>query len=82
MFLALVPPDSEYFCGVPLIPQYVYRCSPCLFACFTIHSRKKSSSNRHFILLEIRSCCTLSAAVYVISTVSAASATVTTSMVW
>ena len=41
----------------------------------------KSLSSRLFLLLEIFSCCTSSAAVSVISTVSAASATMITSLV-
>ena len=66
------PIDPENLCAVPFIPENVYHCSPYVLVCFTFLFivEKKSLSNRLFLLLEMRSCCT-STAVSVISNDSA-----------
>ena len=69
---ALFPWSSKMFVIVPHI---------CLLVLPPIHSWKKSLSNCLFLLLGICSCYTSSAAGSVISSVSAASAIVTTSLV-
>ena len=71
------------FCAVPMIPHNVYYYSPYLFACFTfLLVEKNRFRTACFFFLRPAPWTISLAAVSVISTVSAASATATTSLVW